>query len=1124
MDIRHLIDLLPPIFKAQDTYRVNGKGFLERYLEICGNYLTDIITPDIDNILDIIQIDTTPKEYLNYLWEFLGEMPFANIYNVDKDKWDLNYDGTNMNEDIWLIDNNKPIALNDQTARDLIKYSLSLYKIRGTKKFFDTILRLYGMECIITHEDPDYDVVTPYFDTSYVDRDSLDIDYECKQCSNIKISLDDRYHELVFADINGVIVRGSDEKILTGKSLYLLPNYVAEPTKLNFITILTVEDTTRYEVIDTFENSSLEVGPLSGDIVYAEDYSVFGCTNKENTILYIGKWEHISGLSSADYHNYDHPTIFTDLRDGAAQYMWDDNWDLVKYDGSYSTNVQFFNLKDLVIAYNNYEGNIDFSNLSILPSDVRMFVSLRRLFESFFDRFTPYNANITLEYDGIAPDDNIEFNVLYEDPDNSIITNDHPTVNLKLVTNGKWPVFDNRYQVSGNTTDWSGEYHTSQIHVVTSPGTYYFKLLSTGAIVPITVGISKIIEPYSLQLDKSSVIYLSDYPGNIATITPNATLGSTRLSTTVVLPSGSTTEIEPGDSFTVDTQGVYKVYITNYPTLYKQVYVYLKPIESKTSLVDIPYGVEVTIQHGLDGDGHPIVETYGTRFDENTDPKPLAIVESTLDGTYGDRKVLSIVPWVVDPNDPSKVLRGEDFIRHPDFAVSLAIMDSEQSKNDKAAAYTQAINSGGVSSERAVDYINNLINTSSHSVSVMVTILQLNISYYYDPYKITDPTGVSDGGNMYLHNPMIINIVVPSNGDQPMVGGSKFIRTNEVPGTNDLALTAKGYSDTDQQRDVLLMGAILLDNTRYIYLPVYGSSNQSYQDYPYYSYRLKLSPNQTKRLDISGLKLKDPYGVTIYRTVVAFELDNFGVTNVPEIIISDIQDDTGNTDGLTMSMYTEYDTKIYPSGLGGLEIKLDDGTSITITRRYIVKLNNNTGLSQAKFKFQLIIGGIVFNDDNLPGGVVVDLDGNTYNTKLPYTERRVRFYDETKGTVNGNHGYIFTVRGFGDNPDYNIMLDIVIDQEASDSDTMVFNMVPEDFYLPVNGKSAITNILVGRPYTFYNGLGSYVMYQDDNTGKVISDTPLEYRVSTSSSSQKLFTALGTGVEPIEKTFNIIKNN
>ena len=57
INLKNLIDFLPFEYKAQDTYKVNGKGILERFLEICGEHFEDYITKDIENILDIIDID-----------------------------------------------------------------------------------------------------------------------------------------------------------------------------------------------------------------------------------------------------------------------------------------------------------------------------------------------------------------------------------------------------------------------------------------------------------------------------------------------------------------------------------------------------------------------------------------------------------------------------------------------------------------------------------------------------------------------------------------------------------------------------------------------------------------------------------------------------------------------------------------------------------------------------------------------------------------------------------------------------------------------------------------------------------------------------------------------------------
>lgn len=75
INLKNLIDFLPFEYKDQDTYKVNGKGILERFLEICGEHFEDYITKDIENILDIIDIDKTPDMYLNFLGNFLEKCP-----------------------------------------------------------------------------------------------------------------------------------------------------------------------------------------------------------------------------------------------------------------------------------------------------------------------------------------------------------------------------------------------------------------------------------------------------------------------------------------------------------------------------------------------------------------------------------------------------------------------------------------------------------------------------------------------------------------------------------------------------------------------------------------------------------------------------------------------------------------------------------------------------------------------------------------------------------------------------------------------------------------------------------------------------------------------------------------
>lgn len=172
MNLKNLIDFLPFEFKEQDTYKVNGKGILERFLEICGSYFQDNITSDIDNILDLIDIDKTQQRYLNYLWEFLGELPFARTGE---------YTG---------VPN-----LSDEQIRTILKYSISLLKIRGSRKFFEILFNMYGLTCTIVDptdgEMDKWEKVDPLYDTDYSGYDKYNYDkiYGCAQCIQVDISI-----------------------------------------------------------------------------------------------------------------------------------------------------------------------------------------------------------------------------------------------------------------------------------------------------------------------------------------------------------------------------------------------------------------------------------------------------------------------------------------------------------------------------------------------------------------------------------------------------------------------------------------------------------------------------------------------------------------------------------------------------------------------------------------------------------------------------------------------------------------------------------------------------------------------------------------------------------------------
>lgn len=176
INLRSLMDLLPYYFKEHDTYKVKGKGLLERYLDIFGEYFDEKVVKDIDTLDNIIDIDNTPEIYLGYLWEFLGSMPYANPGAIDPDKWKQYFNGFQDDSTIeslsklWLYRKDSDgdnFTLSLDKVRALVKYSVALFSIRGTKKFFEVLLRIYGFEVSITNG-------STYPKTTFQDGDDSD--------------------------------------------------------------------------------------------------------------------------------------------------------------------------------------------------------------------------------------------------------------------------------------------------------------------------------------------------------------------------------------------------------------------------------------------------------------------------------------------------------------------------------------------------------------------------------------------------------------------------------------------------------------------------------------------------------------------------------------------------------------------------------------------------------------------------------------------------------------------------------------------------------------------------------------------------------------------------------------
>ena len=125
IDLKHLINYLPYYYKEADSYKDNdGKGILEKFLEICGNYFLKRIKEPVDNTLvKLLKVhEDADYYYLNLIWHWFGEFPFINITQPS------------------------PLNLYGDQKTDILRYIISLYKIRGTEKFFQIIFKLWYNE------------------------------------------------------------------------------------------------------------------------------------------------------------------------------------------------------------------------------------------------------------------------------------------------------------------------------------------------------------------------------------------------------------------------------------------------------------------------------------------------------------------------------------------------------------------------------------------------------------------------------------------------------------------------------------------------------------------------------------------------------------------------------------------------------------------------------------------------------------------------------------------------------------------------------------------------------------------------------------------------------------------
>lgn len=171
-------------YKANDTYQDSeGKGILERFIEVCSSYFDNEVMPDIDNFMDSLDVDKANPIFLNYLWEYFGFIPYSYGVITKGEPY------TEENLERWLKeDRGFPTA----DCRSMLRYAISLYKIRGTKRFYEILGKFYGVTFTLTEVDEDtkqriadtsdgsvnYDLLS-HFDSSSA---TFDTEIDCWEC------------------------------------------------------------------------------------------------------------------------------------------------------------------------------------------------------------------------------------------------------------------------------------------------------------------------------------------------------------------------------------------------------------------------------------------------------------------------------------------------------------------------------------------------------------------------------------------------------------------------------------------------------------------------------------------------------------------------------------------------------------------------------------------------------------------------------------------------------------------------------------------------------------------------------------------------------------------------------
>lgn len=155
--IKFIKNLHPSYFWVTDTYKdPDGRnGFWERYLGIYEQDLDTEVYPFIRDILDILDSQITPEDYLIYLSYMMGDVP-----NVG----------------------------NPVTQRKLLKWIVRLWQKKGTKVGFEMLFRFFGLGVTVLGTCGDKPVRYDNEPIDLYDDEDNFYDMDCSGCADIGLA------------------------------------------------------------------------------------------------------------------------------------------------------------------------------------------------------------------------------------------------------------------------------------------------------------------------------------------------------------------------------------------------------------------------------------------------------------------------------------------------------------------------------------------------------------------------------------------------------------------------------------------------------------------------------------------------------------------------------------------------------------------------------------------------------------------------------------------------------------------------------------------------------------------------------------------------------------------------